>query len=274
MRWTLNLILVAALAAGLPGTAAAEADLPPTVGEAGQERTSVIISNPGAEAPGTAGGLRSGGRRRSTRVPEPGYTVTRYHFRGPLGGDECLYSTTYRREEPISLIEQTDNDSMLNYAATFDVPRCDEAATASTPAVVAESYVRAIPLPAPRPHIAPGGTNITGLPAFLETNGALVHTVGPEPTQLGPIAVEATAVYWVDWGDGTPEAGPFPFEGGPYPGGRISHVYQFTGNYTVTVRQAWTADWSLGADSGTVDDLRTEASIPLQVGELQAVIQR
>ncbi|MGI9119497.1 MAG: hypothetical protein ACR2G7_05150 [Acidimicrobiales bacterium] len=134
--------------------------------------------------------------------------------------------------------------------------------------------MRAIPLPRPQPRIAPDGRNITGLPAYLETNGTLTHTAGPAATELGPINVEATGAYWVDWGDGSPEAGPFAFEGEANPTGRILHNYQFTGTYTVTLRQTWNAQWRLGGDSGTIEDLQTEASIPLEVQEVQAVIVR
>jgi hypothetical protein len=37
------------------------------------------------------------------------------------------------------------------------------------------------------------------------------------------------------------------------------------------VREAWSADWRLGGDSGTVPGLQTQASIPLEVRQLQAV---
>ncbi len=182
-------------------------------------------------------------------------------------------------DSPPSFAERSENESMLNYARESGIPFCDAedesgAAAAATPADVAEAFLREIPLPAPEPHIAPNGTAITGLAAYLETNGTLTHTVGPSPTALGPIMVQASSVYWVDWGDDTPEAGPFAFEGEAYPTGRIWHGYRNRGDYTVTVRQAWTAEWSLGAESGTVGGLQTEASIPLDVDEIQAVIRR
>jgi hypothetical protein len=78
----------------------------------------------------------------------------------------------------------------------------------------------------------------------------------------------------VDWGDGTPEEGPFAFEGEAYPHGRILHNYRHVGDYTVTVTQTWSATWRLGPDAGTVEGLQTSASIPLDVDEIQAVIRR
>jgi hypothetical protein len=176
--------------------------------------------------------------------------------------------------------ELAANGAGAGSAAARGVPACPRRAgagaapAAPTPAQVAEAFLREIPLPAPAPRIAPDGTAITGLAAFLETNGTLSHAMGPGSTPLGPIVVEATSVYWVDWGDGTPEAGPFAFEGEAYPTGRIWHGYRNRGDYTVTVRQAWTAEWSLGAESGTVGGLQTEASIALDVDEIQAVIRR
>ena len=198
--------------------------------------------------------------------------VTNYHVRGPLDGDFCLYASTVRREAPISGAEEYDNDALRGYARERGMPVCDRGDDA-VPARVAAAFVRTIPLPAPRPAIAPDGTAITGLTVYLETNGSLVHDVAATDTPLGAITVEARSAYWVDWGDGSPEEGPFRFEGEPYPNGRIAHDYRYTGSYTVTVRQRWSATWRLGTDAGTVEGLQTEASIPLEVDELQAVIR-
>lgn len=173
----------------------------------------------------------------------------------------------------MTVSEEFDYNMWTTYAERAGLPDCTDE-PAATAASVAEPFVRTIPLPAPRPRIAPDGRNITGLPAYLETNGSLLHEVGPSPTELGPINVVARSAYWVDWGDGTAEAGPYPFEGDPYPTGRITHTYQFTGTYTVTVRQEWSAEWRLGGDSGTVEGLQTEAATSVEVGELQAVILR
>ncbi|MDQ3354916.1 MAG: hypothetical protein M3507_10670 [Actinomycetota bacterium] len=172
-------------------------------------------------------------------------------------------------------MEEFDNEIFRLWAEKYGIPACsDEPEPTATPAQIAEAFLRTVPLPPPAPEIAPDGQAITGLAAFLETNGALTHAIGPEPTALGPISVRATGAYWVDWGDGSPEAGPFAFEGEAYPTGHIWHGYRYRGDYTVTVRQAWTAEWSLGAESGTVGGLQTEASVALDVDEIQAVIRR
>ncbi len=84
----------------------------------------------------------------------------------------------------------------------------------------------------------------------------------------------SSVVYYVDWGDGSPEAGPFAFEGEAYPTGRIWRHYTDTGAYTATLRTAWTATWRLGGDSGVVEGLATEASTSVEVFQVQAVIRR
>ena len=264
---------------GLVVPALAAETEPRTTARAGDNNDKLVITNPGASSPGETAapaGRRGSGRRVSSE-PLPGHVTTRYQFRGPINGaDTCIYRVVGRRDTPMTGAERFDNAGMLNYAAETGMPTCDEmdAEAAPSPAQVAEAFLRQIPLPPPEPRIAPDGQAIAGLAAYLETNGSLAHRVGPSTTELGPIVVEASSVYWVDWGDGSPEAGPFAFEGEAYPTGRIFHGYRNRGDYVVTVRQAWTAEWRLGAESGTVDGLVTEASVPVDVDEVQAVIRR
>lgn len=212
-------------------------------------------------------------KRARTTTPLPEHVVTRYALGRDPEREYCLREVTTRRDTPMTEAEHVDNGEAVRFANIAGVGRCPDdggAVRQLSPAQVAEPFVRTIPLPAPRPRIPPGHA-ITGLPAFLETRGTLTHRVGPAPTELGPIEVHATGAYYVDWGDGSPEEGPFPFEGEPYPSGRIVHTYRDTGTYIVSVREAWSADWRLGGDSGTVPGLQTEASIPLEVRQLQAV---
>ena len=275
MRRPLIAALVIIAVASMPVGVVAEISRPRTEAREGDGNSSVVITNPGASSPAAPEARRVGSRRRSSG-PVPEHVITRYEFRGPLNGDSCIYRSTTRRDTPMSVAERSDNEGMLNYAAESGIPACadEEQAAPPTPAEVAEAFLREIPLPAPEPRIAPDGQAITGLAAYLETNGALTHRLGPSSTDLGPIVVDASSVYWVDWGDGSPEAGPFAFEGEAHPTGRIFHSYRYRGDYTVTVRQAWTAQWRLGAESGTVGGLVTQASIPVDVDEVQAVIRR
>ena len=143
----------------------------------------------------------------------------------------------------------------------MEYPPCqpDPGSPATDPAVIAALYWEEVPLPTPRPRIAPGWA-ITGKRAFLETNGQL-RDVYTNETPVGRLEIVATGAYYVDWGDGE-SSGPHRREGQPWPGGDIVHEYQFVGTYDVVVTERWTATWSLGGKSGVLRELR----------EIQAVV--
>jgi hypothetical protein len=157
-----------------------------------------------------------------------------------------------------------------------------ESTTASGPAAdseYAKSYVyvldywKNVPLPKPQPFIAPGRA-ITGLLAYLETRGTTTHTYSEPDTPFGPLTIVATGRYYVDWGDGT-HSGPHSREGEPWPDGQITHQYINVGAYDVVVTERWTAKWSLGSASGTLDELRTVGRIDdFPVQQIQAVVIR
>jgi hypothetical protein len=145
---------------------------------------------------------------------------------------------------------------------------------ATNPVDLAISFWRTIPLPVPRPQVPPGYA-ITGLPAYLVTDGSLHPRPYAENTPLGPLTIVAAGSYLVNWGDGTSPtwAGPFGREGEPYPGGNIAHTYDRTGVVTVTLDENWSATWTIGPFHGELPDLRTAATIPnFRVSQLQAVI--
>jgi len=120
--------------------------------------------------------------------------------------------------------------------------------------------------------VIPPGYAITGKPAFLVTDGTVAPAPFAQQTPLGPMSIVAHGTYWVDWGDGS-RGGPFPAESQGYPSGDIVHTYDDVGTVTVTVTEAWTATWRLGAAHGTLDQLHTQAVIPdFVVRQVQAVI--
>ncbi len=130
--------------------------------------------------------------------------------------------------------------------------------------------VEAFPFPAPKPYIAPGRA-ITGLRAFLEPRSPTTVS-DVRPTPLGDIRLDATGVYYVNWGDA--ETGPHPGPGGPWPTGNISHVYTDRGVYDVQVTVAWSVRWQLGGDTGVLN-VNTEGALRgFPVEQVQAVRNR
>jgi len=142
-----------------------------------------------------------------------------------------------------------------------------------SPEQVALSYRELAQPPAPEPRIAPGWA-ITGLPAYLESGGRRAQDF-PFDTVLGPLRISAAFSHLtVDWGDGS---GPQRYAtgdlGGPHPDGGIRWIYTDVGVVDVTVVQHWTVTWSVGGESGTFEDVTSQASIPaFEVEQVQAVL--
>ncbi len=142
------------------------------------------------------------------------------------------------------------------------------------PTTIAVNFWRTIPLPVPVPKVPPGYA-LAGKMAYLVTGG----TVDPAPfednTPLGLLTVKATGSYLVNWGDSSASSwsGPYDFEGLAYPVGRITHVYENSGTYTIGLRENWSATWSLAGYSGAVNGLATSATIKnLVVKQLQTIL--
>jgi hypothetical protein len=159
----------------------------------------------------------------------------------------------------------------------YDYPQCPPdpsrpAADPQDPATYAVNFWQEIPLPEPKPHIAPGRA-ITGKLAYLETGGKTTDTYS-STTPVGPLTVDAVGTYEVDWGDGA-KTGPYTIEGKAWPDGQIIHQYIDVGTYDVVVTERWTATWHLGAASGRLYELRTVGRIDgFPVQQIQAVIYR
>lgn len=152
------------------------------------------------------------------------------------------------------------------------VPGSGEPEPVETPSMIARRYWEEVVLPEPQPSISPGRA-ITGKLAYLETKGQTTRVFTNE-TIVGPLRINATGSYTVDWGDGQ-RSGPFAFEGVPWPDGAISHEYSTVGHYDIVVTENWTATWALGGQSGVLRTLQTRGSIAnFPVEQIQAVIVR
>ncbi|MGH9282671.1 MAG: hypothetical protein ACRD0S_07010 [Acidimicrobiales bacterium] len=176
--------------------------------------------------------------------------------------------------DPIKAAAAADTQNILWQIALADYPRCPGVqAPARTPAVEAVEFWRVYGedlLPRPAPRIAPGFM-LAGKRGYLET-GATLTSRYEHPTPLGLLVIEASSRVYVDWGDRSGRDGPFDGPGAPWPNGTITHSWTSVGTYDVTVTQAWTATWRLGADGGELRDLSTEAILEdFEVRQLQAV---
>jgi hypothetical protein len=136
----------------------------------------------------------------------------------------------------------------------------------------------------PRPVLSmPPGEAVAGLEMYLVNDQALTYSE-TQVVDLGgmsvPVTVEATGSWRVDWGDGTSDPRVHEQRSVGYEdrhgGYTVTHVWQDRGQYTVAVTDAWTLRISVpGLTPITLPavDLAS-VSLPMRVGEVQAVITR
>ena len=142
------------------------------------------------------------------------------------------------------------------------------------PTTIAVNFWKTIPLPVPAPSVPPGYA-LAGKVAYLVTGGTVDPAPFEDDTPLGLLTVKATGSYVVNWGDSAASiwSGPYTFEGLAYPDGKITHVYENSGTYTIGLRENWSAVWSLAGYSGTVTGLSTSATIKnFVVKQLQTIL--
>jgi len=196
--------------------------------------------------------------------------ATGYVEQGTTPPDERLLADPNPRESNIP-VSGSDFAILETYPTCPEVPRAAGApAPVETRAMVAARYWEQVPLPKPKPAIAPGRA-ITGKLAYLETKGETAHTYTND-TVFGPLEIVAKGGYTVAWGDGE-TSGPHSFEGQAWPNGRITHDYLDIGRYNVVVTEKWTATWRLGGESGALRTLQTTGRIDdFPVQQIQAVV--
>jgi hypothetical protein len=192
----------------------------------------------------------------------------REHWRSVLrdhpDGGRCVDTQTVRLDrDPTSGEDQQSEVQFLRLMRSY--PICPDAELpTTTPAMEAAAFLERVGLPVPEPRIEPGRLPV-GFESFLETDAPTTQTFTTD-TPFGPLTLTATAEIYVDWDDPHDDVagfeGPYSGEPGPYPDGDITHVYQYDGLYEVAVRYEWTATWSIGPVSGTIDGVETGGTYP------------
>ncbi|MGI8685581.1 MAG: hypothetical protein ACR2MO_10930 [Acidimicrobiales bacterium] len=190
-------------------------------------------------------------------------------------GSRCLRNLRYRFDDPAAAAAAANIRQNFEWQVTVGGWLLCRTTPASepTPAQEAVTFWRIAGedlLPKPAPRIAPGYM-LAGKLAYLEA-GTQSTARFEHPTPLGTLVIEATSRLMVDWGDGFGLTGPHTGPGAPWPNGTITHFWTTAATYDVRVVQQWTGRWTLGAASGALDGLETQAVIDdFEVRQLQAV---
>jgi len=242
---------------------------PPAVGNGGSEEILVTGSRQNRQDEVTHHGHFPG-----PHPPVVTYIIDPQLRTDPLTNEPCAYlaQTPGDPNSPQALTAETRARQLIAaYGLCTNSPR---PSTNPTPAAAAaEAFEKHIKLPTPTLQIRPG-YSITGTRAFLQINGP--QQLDPDPIDVFgyTVTLHITSRYDIDWGDRTTPTTGATSQGGPYPNGDLSHVYDNTGTYTVTVTQHWTATYNIaGTATGHINDvLHTTNTMPLPVHQAQAVV--
>lgn len=202
------------------------------------------------------------------RPEEPPYPFREFWrpiLREGPDGVTCVDTETVRLgRDPLPSEDSQSEMQFLRFMRSYGICPDAELPT-TTPAMEAASFLRQITLPVPVPYVQPDALPV-GFEAFLETGAPTSQTYGPVETPFGPLTLTATAQIYVDWDDPHDdvegEHGPYTGQPGPHPDGDITHVYQHHGVYDIAVRYEWTASWSIGDITGTIEGAETSGSYP------------
>jgi hypothetical protein len=140
------------------------------------------------------------------------------------------------------------------------------------PQQLATAFWDTIKLPAPNPTSHPDYA-VTGKVTYVDAGDSNDPAPWTRETPYGLLTIKAHGSYTVEWGDGTPTTGPYDNPGGSYPAGDITHTYDDVGTVTITVREDWTATWTIGDIHGDLGGLHTTGTLPgFPVRQIQAVV--
>lgn len=290
MRWLAPLLAAVLLLTASPeldGTALAQTgDQHQTVnGRTSRSRLGRnVLTVEGRESSGEATTVLEGGGSGGNSLGRsgPSYAGWDYDIARAVDGGPCIQFSqvgTADQAGADALTSATNRDldflrpSMGGVCPPGQVPTGAAGPVVPSPEEFILAWVRDAELPPPRPVIAPGWA-ITGLPAYLESNGTAVHQPPSEGTPHGDLVVTAEFAHLtVDWGDGRGSQR-YDSLGGPYPGGDVTHTYVDVGARQVQVTQHWDVTASVGGVSMTFDGMYSDAApLILDVEQVQAVLQ-
>ncbi len=177
-----------------------------------------------------------------------------------------------------------ERQGRLDFPARFDPitgrPRANCPANAvAVPApaeIAADIWLHVEDLPVPTLAVRPTYA-IAGKQVYLEIAGAHQWSRTIDNPIGDNVTISATSTYLIDWNDPTDSAPTrTTSQGGPYPGGDVTHVYTQRSTRTdIVVTQQWRATWRAGSRSGTLAALQTQsAPLAIDVREIQAVRNR
>lgn len=243
-RASLAVLLPLAILIGLPGAAFAE-----DCDGHGAGNTFIGVCEDQTEQPGTA--ETPNDPRDRGDVFKLGTTE--------VDGETCwmiVEGGTLSWDEAVDMLNDFHDNGTLHDACDFD--------GGTPPSVFTWWLEERCPPPPPTPlYLDPENGAITGKPGYLTIGGDRLVDI----PCLG-LTINAEARYVVRWGDGaTTET---TSQGGEWPEGDLTHIYQVKGNYTITVEAYWTG--TVNGTSLPELPVPTTASQGVSVTEVQAVI--
>lgn len=176
-----------------------------------------------------------------------------------VDGERCWMITD---DGTMSWAEATDMLASFNDNGTL-YDSCDFG-TDTPPSVWTFWIEERCPPPPPTPvTLDPQNEAVTGKPGHLTIGGNRTEAI----ECLGQV-INAEARYVIHWGDGsTTET---TSQGGEWPDGDLTHVYEDKGSYTITVEAYWTG--TVGGTALPELPVPTTATADIQVDEVQAVV--
>lgn len=237
----------------------------------------IIVDSSGSSESGSPGGISSSVVTKTIYyngwpVQE---TVPVYHVYTPVviegspnfTNEPCLAITASQPLTSYWEAYQLQNSALLSWETLAETyPGCIAKSTSTTPSikidpsqVVTQFWNQTVVNDLPSPQISiPPGFALSGLPSFLTANCSIDKTFYDQ-TPLGTATINAHGKLWVKWTSNETWSGPYDSCGLPWPNGTISHVFTTKGNEIVSVKETWTASWSLAGHSGNLGGLYTRA---------------